>query len=100
MIEVIGWILIIASFVIAYVGTFYPIIPSVVFMLLGYILYGLFFSFTELTWLFWTIQILFVILLFGADMAANALGVKNLVERRPEYGAVQSACYLDLLLFL
>lgn len=77
MIEVTGWILIIASFAIAYIGTFYPIIPSVVFMLLGYILYGLFFSFTELTWLFWTIQILFVILLFGADMAANALGVKK-----------------------
>lgn len=77
MIEIIGWILVIASFVIAYIGTFYPIIPSVVFMLLGYIVYGLFFSFTELTWLFWTIQILFVILLFGADMAANALGVKK-----------------------
>ena len=77
MIEIIGWILIIASFIIAYIGTFYPIIPSVVFMLLGYVVYGLFFSFTELTWLFWVIQILFVVLLFGADMAANAFGVKK-----------------------
>lgn len=77
MIEIIGWILVIASFIIAFVGTFYPIIPSVVFMLLGYILYGLFFSFNELTWLFWVIQILFVVLLFGADMAANAFGVKK-----------------------
>ena len=77
MIDIIGWVLIIASFVIAYVGTIYPIIPSVVFMLLGYILYGLFFSFSELTWLFWAIQILFVVLLFGADMAANAFGVKK-----------------------
>lgn len=77
MIETIGWILIVLSFIVAFVGTFYPIIPSVVFMLLGYVLYGLFFSFTELTILFWIIQVLFVILLFSADMAANAFGVKK-----------------------
>lgn len=77
MMDIIGWIIIILCFVVAFVGTFYPIIPSVVFMLLGYVVYGLFFSFTELTWLFWVIQILFVILLFSADMAANAFGVKK-----------------------
>ena len=77
MIEIIGWIVVIASFIVAYIGTFYPIIPSVVFMIIGYIVYGLFFSFTELTWLFWVIQLLFVVLLFGADMAANAFGVKK-----------------------
>lgn len=77
MIDIIGWLLIVLCFIIAFVGTFYPIIPSVVFMLLGYVVYGLFFSFTELTMLFWIIQILFVILLFSADMAANAFGVKK-----------------------
>ncbi|SER81457.1 hypothetical protein SAMN05518872_102163 [Psychrobacillus sp. OK032] len=77
MIEILGWILIIISFIVAFVGTFYPIIPSVVFMLLGYVLYGLFFSFVELNWLFWVIQALFVVLLFSADMAANAFGVKR-----------------------
>ena len=77
MIDIIGWILIILCFIVAFIGTFYPIIPSVVFMLLGYVLYGLFFSFTELTLLFWVIKILFVILLFSADMAANAFGVKK-----------------------
>ncbi len=77
MIEIIGWILIIISFLIAFIGTFYPIIPSVVFMLLAYILYGLFFSFEELTLLFWVIQVLFIVLLFSADMATNAFGVKK-----------------------
>lgn len=77
MIEIIGWILIVASFVVAYIGTFYPIIPSVVFMVLGYVLYGLFFTFTELSWYFWIIQALFIVLLFSADMAANAFGVKK-----------------------
>ncbi|WP_391209882.1 DUF456 domain-containing protein [Psychrobacillus sp. L4] len=75
--EIIGWILIVASFMVAFIGTFYPIIPSIVFMVLGYIIYGLFFSFAELNWLFWVIQLLFVVLLFSADMAANAFGVKK-----------------------
>ena len=77
MIDIIAWILIILCFIVAFVGTFYPIIPSVVFMVLGFIVYGLFFTFTELTWIFWIIQILFVVLLFSADMAANAFGVKK-----------------------
>lgn len=77
MMDIVGWILVVLCFIVAFVGTFYPIIPSVVFMLLGYVVYGLFFSFTELTWLFWVIQILFVVLLFSADMAANAFGVKK-----------------------
>lgn len=77
MMEIVGWILVVASFIVAFIGTFYPIIPSFLFMLLGYIGYGLFFSFAELNWLFWVIQILFVVLLFGADMATNAFGVKK-----------------------
>lgn len=77
MIHFIGWALIVLCFIVAFIGIFYPIIPSVVFIILGYILYGLFFSFADLTWLFWVIQLLFVVLLFSADMATNAFGVKK-----------------------
>lgn len=75
--EIVGWTLIILSFVIGFIGLVYPIIPSVIFIMGGFLLYGLFFSFAELPWWFWLIQILFVILLFGADMMANAFGVKK-----------------------
>ncbi|ETT82282.1 DUF456 family protein [Viridibacillus sp. FSL R5-0477] len=75
--DVIAWILIILSFIIAFVGLVYPIIPSVLFILLGFILYGAFYSFGDLPWWFWVIQILFVALLFGADTLANAFGVKK-----------------------
>ena len=75
--EFIAWILIIASFIIAFVGLVYPIIPSVLFILIGFIVYGLFFSFAELSWWFWIIEILFVILLFAADSVANLVGVKK-----------------------
>ncbi|MBK3493275.1 DUF456 family protein [Viridibacillus sp. YIM B01967] len=74
---IIAWILIIASFIIAFVGLVYPIIPSVLFILVGFILYGAFYSFGDLPWWFWLIQILFVALLFGADTLANAFGVKK-----------------------
>ena len=75
--ELIAWILIIACFIIAFVGLVYPIIPSVLFILIGFIVYGLFFSFAELSWWFWIIEILFVILLFAADSVANLVGVKK-----------------------
>lgn len=75
--EFIGWILIIACFIVGFVGLVYPIIPSVIFILGGFLLYGLFNSFAELPWWFWLIEALFVLLLFGADMMANAFGVKK-----------------------
>ncbi|AJD91467.1 hypothetical protein JMA_21500 [Jeotgalibacillus malaysiensis] len=77
VIDTIFWIFIILSFAIAFIGLVYPIIPSVLFILLGFILYGLFFTFSDFTWFFWTVQILFIILLFGADYAANLFGVKR-----------------------
>ena len=81
--EIIGWILIIASFAIAHVGLVYPIIPSVVFLLIGYILYGLFFSFSELTVWFWIIQVFFVVLIFSADTLANLASVKRFGGTKP-----------------
>lgn len=75
--DIIAWVLIIASFIIAFVGLVYPIIPSVLFIVLGFIVYGLFYSFADLGWLFWTIQILFIVLLFVADSLANLVGVKK-----------------------
>src|SRR5690606_1015854 len=75
--EIIGWIVILLCFVIGFIGLVYPIIPAVLFIFGGFVMYGLFFSFGDLPWWFWAIQSLFVILLFGADAIVNAFGVKN-----------------------
>ncbi|QFT89861.1 hypothetical protein FIU87_14450 [Bacillus sp. THAF10] len=75
--DILYWVIIIALFVISFIGLVYPIIPSVLFLVGGFILYGIFFSFEELTWLFWVITALFVILLFVADYFSNVLGVKK-----------------------
>lgn len=75
--ETLYWVVIALLFVIAFAGLFFPIIPSVLFLFGGFILYGFLFSFEPFNWLFWTIQGLFVILLFGADYVANMVGVKK-----------------------
>lgn len=73
----VGIILAIICFGIAFLGLVYPIIPSSVLMFLGFILYGLVASFDGMNWLFWVIQILFLILLFAADTLSNLVGVKR-----------------------
>lgn len=73
----IGWIVAVLLFCIAFAGLVYPIIPSVVFILAGFLAYGFIVSFEELTWMFWVIEVLFVVLLFGADTIANLVGVKR-----------------------
>ena len=75
--DIIAWILIITFFVIAFIGLIYPIIPSVIFIIGGFIVYGLFYSFSDLPWWFWVIEILLVVLLFGADTVSNLVGVKK-----------------------
>lgn len=75
--NIVAWAIIILMFVVAFVGLVYPIIPSVLFILAGFIVYGLFYSFADLPWWFWIIEILFIILLFGADTVSNLVGIKK-----------------------
>ena len=77
MMDLVAWIVIIALFIVAFIGLVYPIIPSVLFIFTGFIAYGLFFTFAELPWWFWVIEVLFTVLLFSADTVANLVGVKK-----------------------
>ncbi|MFS0822690.1 DUF456 domain-containing protein [Bacillus sp. 1P02SD] len=71
------WMIIIVLFVIAFVGLVYPIIPSVLFIAGGFLVYGLFQGFDSLSIWFWFIEGLFLLLLLGADYGTNLLGVKK-----------------------
>ncbi|MGG3913408.1 DUF456 domain-containing protein [Rossellomorea vietnamensis] len=75
--EIVYWSIIIILMILSFVGLVYPILPSVVFLMGSFLLYGVFFSFEPFSWLFWTVQIMFVALLFGADYMANLIGVKK-----------------------
>ncbi|MGD6815453.1 DUF456 domain-containing protein [Metabacillus sp. 84] len=71
------WALIIAAFVIAFVGLIYPIIPSVVFIIGGFLLYGWFYGFDQYGYTFWIIEGIFTAVLFAADYVTNLIGVKR-----------------------
>jgi len=75
--EMIGWIVAIVLFIIAFAGLVYPIIPSAVFLVGGFLLYGWIYTFDGMNLFFWIIQVLFVILLFAADTLSNLVGVKK-----------------------
>ena len=75
--EVIGWIVASLLFLIAFLGLVYPIIPSALFMIGGFLLYGFIVTFDGMSYLFWIIQGLFIILLFGADTLSSLVGVKK-----------------------
>nr|WP_211184489.1 DUF456 domain-containing protein [Paenibacillus lemnae] len=59
-------------------GAVYPILPGVVAIYLALFVYGWFFTFEHYTMWFWIIQTLILIVLFIADYAVNAWGVKKL----------------------
>ncbi len=74
---VLGMLIAFVFFIIAFLGLVYPIIPSALFMFIGFLSYGLIVSFDGMNGLFWTIQVLFFILLFVADTLSNLVGVKK-----------------------
>lgn len=75
--DILYWVIITVLFVIAFIGLIYPIIPSVLFIYIGFIVYGFLFEFGELTISFWLLQLLLTSLLFLADYASNLFGVKK-----------------------
>lgn len=72
-----GWILIVALFVVGMAGAVYPILPGALAIYAAFFVYGLFFSFGPFGFWFWTIQTLIVAVLFIADYIVNAWGVKK-----------------------
>ncbi|GKU80344.1 DUF456 domain-containing protein [Paenibacillus sp. L3-i20] len=75
--DILGWSLIIILFIIGMAGTIYPILPGVVAIYGAFFVYGFFFSFSEFGVFFWIIQTLILVVLFVADYAVSAWGVKR-----------------------
>ncbi|MHA6483092.1 DUF456 domain-containing protein [Paenibacillus sp. strain BS8-2] len=75
--DILGWTLIVLLFVVGMIGTVYPILPGVLAVYAAFFVYGWFFTFGDFDWIFWTIQTLIVVVLFVADYAVGAWGVKR-----------------------
>ncbi|MFB5761785.1 DUF456 domain-containing protein [Paenibacillus medicaginis] len=75
--DILGWVLVIALFVIGMIGAVYPVLPGALAIYFAFFVYGWFFSFSSFTVWFWIIQTLIVVVLFVADYIVNAWGVNK-----------------------
>lgn len=75
--DIVGWTLVVLLFVVGMAGTVYPVLPGAVAIYLAFFVYGWFFSFSEFDIFFWILQTIIFIVLFIADYAVSAWGVKR-----------------------
>ncbi|MCM2532331.1 DUF456 domain-containing protein [Neobacillus pocheonensis] len=69
--DIILWVIILACFIFSFLGLVYPIIPSVLVIWVGVVLYHFGINPNKLSWISWTILVLLTILLFLADYLVN-----------------------------
>jgi uncharacterized protein YqgC (DUF456 family) len=77
VLTVLWWILIIACFILAFAGLIYPVIPGVLVLWAGFLIYQFGIDSHELTMSFWILQGLFTVFLFAADFIANSYFLKK-----------------------
>ncbi|KKE79496.1 DUF456 domain-containing protein [Oceanobacillus caeni] len=77
MLDWMVWIVIIVLFILSFAGIIYPIIPSVLVIWVGFLLYQFIINPDELTIVFWIIMAVFTLFLFLADILANSYFVKK-----------------------
>lgn len=77
MLAILIWILIIALFIVSFIGLIYPVIPSSLFIWIGFLMYHFFIDQTSLNLFFWVMMIAFTVILFIADVVANSYFVKR-----------------------
>lgn len=68
---VILWLCIIAAFVLAFIGLIKPIIPSVLVLWVGFLIYQFGFHNGNLSWVFYVSMILFTVFIVVADFIMN-----------------------------
>ncbi|WP_449125837.1 DUF456 domain-containing protein [Staphylococcus chromogenes] len=65
------WLLVLISFVIAFIGLLKPVIPSVLFLWIGFIIYQWGIDDTSLSWIFWLGMLFLTLLIFISDLLMN-----------------------------
>ncbi|MFB9327607.1 DUF456 domain-containing protein [Paenibacillus aurantiacus] len=72
-----GWIIVALLFIVGMAGAVYPILPGALAIYAAFFVYGFFVSFEHFGFWFWSFQTMIVAVLFIADYAVNAWGVKK-----------------------
>lgn len=69
--SIVLWILIILAFVLAFVGLIKPIIPSVLVLWIGFLIYQFGFHDKGLSWIFYVAMILLTVFILVSDFVMN-----------------------------
>ncbi|GAB3791023.1 DUF456 domain-containing protein [Virgibacillus kimchii] len=77
MLDILIWIIIITLFLLSFAGVIFPIIPSVLVIWVGFLLYHFVLNPDQLNFFFWIAMIVFTIILIMADIIANSYFVKK-----------------------
>lgn len=65
------WLCIIAAFVVAFIGLIKPIIPSVLVLWVGFLIYQFGFHNGQLSWVFYVSMVIFTVFILVADFIMN-----------------------------
>lgn len=83
------WLLIIIAFILAFVGLIKPIIPSVLVLWIGFLIYQFGFHNGHLSWVFYVSMILFTVFILVADFLMNKYFVNKFGgSKMSEYAAL------------
>jgi len=77
MLDILLWIVIVVLFILSFAGIIFPMIPSVIAIWIGFLLYSLFLHPGELNAFFWVAMIVLTLFLLVADIVANSYFVKR-----------------------
>lgn len=75
--SVILWLLIIASFIAAFVGLVKPIIPAVLMLWVGFLIYQFGFHNGQLSWIFYVSMAILTVSIFASNLLLNSYFVKR-----------------------
>ncbi|MYL35622.1 DUF456 family protein [Pontibacillus yanchengensis] len=71
------WVLVVAGFIVSYIGLIYPVLPSPLFLWISLLIYQFFINANELSIWFWITMILLTVLLIISDIIINSKAVKR-----------------------
>lgn len=71
ILDVILWLLILAAFVLAFIGLIKPVIPAIPVLWVGFLIYQFGINGSTLSWIFWTAMIMLTIFIFVSDLWLN-----------------------------
>ncbi|MGN8647702.1 DUF456 domain-containing protein [Gracilibacillus sp. HCP3S3_G5_1] len=75
--DIIWWILIVVCFILAFAGIIFPIIPSVLVIWIGFLIYQIALAAENIGWIFWIAMSVLTLLLIFSDIIANSYFVKK-----------------------